>query len=339
MVGIDDLLLVAASARAGVVLARAQSRRWETEAVLRDQDVRCLAANPTDGRTLYSGTQGSGVFRSTDGGASWSHAGLAGQIIKSLAVSPTDDRTVYAGAKPPMVFVSRDRGDSWEELKSFRGIPGRSQWRSPAEPPGTAYVQSLAVSPTEPQVILAGIELGAVVRSADGGATWSRHLRGTLRDCHSLIFHPRDGNWAYEAGGTGGGASLSRDGGTTWTKVGEGLDRHYAVACAADPDRPGVWYISASPGPGKAHSGGNAEAALFRAQDGAGWVKLTGGLPQPIESMPYGLATVPGRSGLVITGLQNGEVWASEDIGESWSHLSVQLGPIRPGLLAIPRST
>ena len=335
MAKLDVLVLLAASARGGVTLARREAAGWEAERALPQEDVRCVAANPTDGRTLYAGTQGNGVFKSADRGRTWSRSGLAGQIIKSLAVTPGNGNTLYAGAKPPMVFVSRDSGESWEELESFRRIPGRNLWRSPAEPPGTAYVQSLAVSPTDPQVILAGIELGAVVRSPDGGSSWSRHLEGTLRDCHSLIFHHRDGAWAYEAGGTGGGASLSRDGGASWSKVGEGLDRHYGVACAADPDRPDLWYISVSPGPGQAHAGGDAAAHIYRMREGEPWVKLSGGLPQPLDWMPYGLATVPSRTGLVIAALKNGEVWASEEFGETWSRLSVTLGPIRPGLLAI----
>lgn len=54
----------------------------------------------------------------------------------------------------------------------------------------------------------AGIELGAVVRSEDGGRTWSGHRHGALRDCHSLTFHHSHAQWVYEAGGTGGGAAV-----------------------------------------------------------------------------------------------------------------------------------
>jgi hypothetical protein len=62
---------------------------------------------------------------------------------------------------------------------------------------------------------------------------------------------------------------------------------------------------------------------------------MTGGLPQPFDSMPYGLATVPDRPGLLIAALKNGQVWASEDQGEFWSQLPVDLGPIGLGLVAL----
>jgi photosystem II stability/assembly factor-like uncharacterized protein len=329
---ISNLTLVAASAGRGVRIARSGEPDWTTETVLSSQDVRCIAIHPDDATHWYAGTQGNGVFETTDSGASWTSAGLDSKIIKSVAVSPD---AIYAGTKPARVYASNDGGQTWNERENFNLIPGRRLWWSPAESPGTAYVQSLAVSPTHPSVLLAGIEFGAVVRSLDGGETWSRHLKGSLRDCHTMKFHSADGSWAYEAGGTGGGASVSKDGGATWQKVKDGLDRPYGVACAADPDEPDVWYISVSPGPGKAHSIGNAQAHIFRTRQGGPWERLSGGLPQPLDSMPYGLATIPGRPGLVIAALKNGQVWASEDHGDSWSQLAVEVGPIGLGLAAL----
>lgn len=323
------LTLIAVSAGGGVRIARRGDSDWSIETVLSREDVRCVVVDPRDSAHWYAGTQGNGVFETTDSGASWTQAGLQGKIVKSLAVAP---EAIYAGAKPARVYTSKDGRRTWSELESFRHIPGRRLWWSPAEVPGTAYVQSLTVSPDNPEVLLAGIEFGAVVRSDDGGETWSRHLKGSLRDCHTMKFHVSDGAWAYEAGGTGGGASVSSDGGVTWTKFKEGLDRHYGVACAADPEQPDLWYVSVSPGPGKAHSIGNAEAYIFRTRNGEPWERLMGGLPQPLDSMPYGLATPSGIPGLIFSALKNGEVWASDDYGDHWRKLSVNLGPIRLGL-------
>jgi len=142
------------------------------------QDVRCLAIDPQHPALVYAGTQGNGVLRSDDGGKTWRAAGPAGRIVKSLAVSRTKPGVVYAGTKPALVFVSRDGGQTWEELAGFRRIFSRRFWLSPAEKPFTAYVQALALSPMEPGVAPAGIEAGAVVRSSDGGRTWSGHRRG-----------------------------------------------------------------------------------------------------------------------------------------------------------------
>src|SRR6478609_473138 len=99
---------------------------WSVEVSLADQDIRCLAADPTRPNVVYAGAQGAGVLRSDDGGVTWQSSGLAGSIVKSLAVSHAVPGTVYAGTKPALIYVSRDGGARWEELMSFRRI--RSRW-------------------------------------------------------------------------------------------------------------------------------------------------------------------------------------------------------------------
>jgi photosystem II stability/assembly factor-like uncharacterized protein len=189
-------------ATTGHGIARAATQRvegaWSVELTLADQDVRCLAVDPRHPQTVYAGTQGAGVLRSDDGGQTWRSSGLAGHVVKSLAVSRVAPDTVYAGTKPALVYVSHDGGTTWRELAGFRRIRSRRLWFSPAEPPFTAYVQALALSPSDPGVIIAGIEFGAVVRSTDGGKTWSGHRRGALRDCHSLTAHLTHHGWVYE---------------------------------------------------------------------------------------------------------------------------------------------
>jgi BNR/Asp-box repeat protein len=306
------------------------------EFLLTGQDVRCLAAHRTHPEVVYAGTQGNGVLRSNDGGRTWSAAGLEGQVVKALAVSPTFPDTVYAGTKPARLFVSHDAGAHWTELASFRHIPGRWFWFSPAEKPYSAYVQAIALSPTHPQIIVVGIEAGAVVRSTDGGQTWSGHRSGALRDCHSLTFHVSNGDWVYEVGGSGAGVCVSRDAGATWTQPKDGLDRHYGWAGAADPIHPEIWYASVSSSAWKAHSEYHAQAVIVRSMGGAAWQRLTGGLPQPLNAMPYALLTDPTAPGHVYAGLSNGEVWHSTDYGDTWRQLPVHFENIQRTLLLLP---
>ena len=313
---------------------------WDVEFHLEDLDVRCLAADPLG--VVYAGTQGDGVLRSDDRGKTWQAAGLAGVIVKSLASSPIERGTIYAGTKPARIYVSRDSGAHWSELDSFRRIGSRWMWVSPAEPPFfTAYVQGIALSPTDSKVIVAGIEAGAVVRSEDGGVTWSDHCSGALRDCHTLTFHPKNGNWVYEAGGSGAGAAVSRDGGKTWKQPRDGLDRHYGWACAVDPSQPEVWYLSASPGfsfakfAPLAHVDGQANAYIFRSAGGAPWQRLSGGLPQPLDYMAYALLTDPAAPGHLYTGLSNGDVWHSEDHGDTWGMLPFNLKGIHRAMIMV----
>lgn len=311
-------------------------REWSVDMALADQDVRCLAADPVHPRIVYAGTQGAGVLRSDNGGKTWRPSGLAEHMVKSLAVSRTAPDTIYAGTKPALLSVSRDGGTTWHGLEGFRSIRSRWLWFSPAETPFTAYVQALALAPDDVGVIIAGIEAGAVVRSADGGKTWSGHRRGALRDCHSLAYHPSHSGWVYEGGGTGTGVAISRDAGVTWTQPSAGLDWHYGWAVAADCTHPEVWYASVAPSPWKAHSAGKAQAAIFRATDGAAWQKLSSGLPEPLTAMSYALLADPVVSGRVYAGLGNGEVWHSVDYGDTWRKLPLDLPAVGSMVLLAP---
>jgi hypothetical protein len=194
-------------------------------------------------------------------------------------------------------------------------------------------VIAIAPSPTDPDVVLAGVELGAVVRSADGGQTWSRHRQGSLRDCHSLKFHASDGAWVYEAGGTGGGAAFSRNGGRNFRKAKEGLAKHYGIVCAADPETPETWYVCVAPGPGNAF-GDDPEIYLYRATAGTDWLPI-GWEPHPLSATPTALTTVPGAAGHLYAGLRNGDVWHSADYGDSWTKMPFSFAGIGFSLLVL----
>jgi photosystem II stability/assembly factor-like uncharacterized protein len=305
---------------------------WNIEFMLNDLQVTCLAEDPLNPGVIYAGTRGFGLWRSTDKGKTWHHRGLDGESIMSVAVSPhssqntgIDQALVYAGTKPAHMFRSNDAGSSWEELTGFRQIPNRWWWFSPADPPDKRpYIISIGLSPKHPDVILAGVEFGAVVRSDDGGKSWSRHLRGTLRDCHSLMFHPSDENWAYQAGGTGGGASFSHDGGITWQKAKQGLEKSYGIVCAADPEKPEVWYICVGSNPYNAF-GDDPNIYLYRSTAGAGW-KAIGWTTHPLKETPTSLVTIPETPGELYAGLKNGNVWHSKDYGDTWEKMPFNLG-------------
>ncbi len=336
MVGNKTLLATTGSGLARA--ARDDAGRWTVTSLLKNDEVHCVAADPLDSRVVYAGTAGNGVLRSEDGGQTWRTAGLTGQIVKSLAVSPLQPGILYAGVKPAGMLVSRDSGATWAALDGFQRIRGRRWWRSPAEPPDwRAYVQAIALSPVDPNVIMAGIEFGAVVRSADGGKTWSNHRKGAIRDCHGLIFHATDGNWVYEAGASLVGTAVSRNAGISWEQPGDGLHHRYGWSCAADPRQPEVWYLSAGPigwsGVPQAHRDGQANAAIYRKSGGAPWERLGGGLPQPLTHMAYGLLTDRDAPGHVYAGLSHGEVWHTADYGDSWHKLPCNLGRIRQMVL------
>lgn len=302
---------------------------------LRKEDVHSLATGPTDVGLVLAGTGGNGVFRSTDRGTTWTSSGLDGETVTSLAVAPGDADRLYAGVRPPAVYRSDDGGATWMECESFRDIRGRRLWRSPASPPFTAYVQALAVSPADPDLVVAGIEFGAVVRSTDGGRRWSNHRRKAIRDCHSLVWHATDGDVVYEAGAgiRRRAGARSTDGGETWRRPGEGLDRGYGWGVAAHPGDPDTWYVSASTGPFAAHGGGDAKAAVFRRNGDHGWVRLDG---IPGESMPYALVTDPANPDHLWVGSADGSIRHSPNRGEDWDRIAGTLPAIERAMVMLP---
>ena len=309
-------------------LARAELPGADVEKVAAGFDVRCVAADPRAENNVYAGTQGDGVLRSDDGGRTWRPSGLDGWVVKSLAISAAAPGRVYAGTKPACLFVSEDGGETWRELTGFRRIFSRRFWFSPAELPFKAYVQGIALSPKDPNLIVAGIEAGAVVRSADAGRTWQDHRRGAMRDCHHLVAHATVDGRFYE-GGHGGGA-CSTDAGETWGRP-AGLDRKYGWAVAADPANPDCWYVSVAPGI-QAHSD-HAQAAIFRS-DGGDWRRVSGGLPEPLDFMPYALISGP-APGQLLAGLASGEMWESQDHGDRWTRLDVRMPSIERCLVRL----
>jgi photosystem II stability/assembly factor-like uncharacterized protein len=191
---------------------------------------------------------------------------------------------------------------------------------------------------------MAGIELGGVLRSEDGGLSWSKHRRGAGLDCHSLIFHHTDGDWVYEGSGSGAGSAYSQDGGRNWQKPNNSrMWEKYGFMVAADPGRPEVWYLSASPMPKllrgefipPAHQDGQARAAIYRSVGGAALEKLSGGLPEPMDYLAYSLVTVPEEPGHLYAGLSNGEVWHTDDYGDSWTLLPFNMGSVRARMVVM----
>lgn len=332
-------VILLASNRRGLERAEKNGDGWRVTNPLPGVRISSFATAVDGG--VYAGSPTRGVLRSDDGGASWRPAGMEGRKVRALAASPHDAGTIYAGTQPAALYVSRDGGSTWSELEAFRRAR-RWYWLSPAQPPDVrGYVSGMSVSPADPDVLLVGIEVGGVLRSTDGGRSWSGHRRSADLDCHALTFHACDGAWAYEAGG--GGPAVSRDGGETWLHPLEGLEGRYCMAVAADPARPEVWYVSASPMmvPPRirftpiAHVDGQAHTAIYRSSGGAAWTRLTGGLPQPLDHAAYALITDAQAPGHLYAGLASGEVWRTADHGDAWERLPVRFAGVHRTMIKL----
>jgi photosystem II stability/assembly factor-like uncharacterized protein len=295
----------------------------------------CVAVDPHDANRVFVGTFDRGVYRSLDGGHTWESVGegMEDQRVLSIAVSPSDRvdgrSVVYAGTEPSNVYRSENDGQTWTPSPALAALPSAPTWSFPPRP-WTHHVRWIALHPSDPATIYAGIELGGVMVSRDRGLTWKDRKPGSQYDAHALATHPAAPDRVYEA--AGGGVAFTDDGGATWRPADEGMDRHYTWGLAIDAIDPDLWYVSASYGPREAHGhDGNAQAVLFRKRGTAPWQALGGngsGLERPLPVMPYALIAPRGRPNTLIAGLQNGDLLLTADAGETWQQIETGLGEL-----------
>lgn len=318
-----------------LAIVEEQGATWNVRLALLGSGTQCVAIDPDDPNTIYAGARGEGIWKSNDGGVRWSNLStpLGQPDVFALAISPVDG-AIYAGCEPSMLFRSEDGGASWDELDAMRQVPSAPHWSFPPRP-YTSHVRCIAPSPHDAALLLTGIELGALLRTTDGGQTWGDHRPGALPDVHTLLWHPTAPGRAYEAGGFGG-AAWSHDDGDTWQHADGGSadsdpSLRYTWGLAVAPEDPDLWFISDSPGPMQAHASPNAEARILRRRGDGPWQTLSGGLPAPLDSLPYALLAAPDA---LYAGLGDGRIFASADRGDTWQPLKLS-GDTLPGVRAM----
>ena len=297
--------------------------------------VMCVAVDPHDPQRVFVGTFDRGVYRTRDGGALWESAGagMADARVLAIAVSPCERvnglSVVYASTEPSDLLRSEDDGATWHPSPALAQLPSAPTWSFPPRP-WTHHVRWIGLHPTDPHTIYAGIELGGVMVTRDGGATWEDRKPGSQPDAHAIATHPAAPQRVYEA--AGGGVAVSADAGRTWRPADDGMDRHYAWGLAVDAADPGLWYVSASHGARQAHrQNGDAQAVLFRKRGEEPWQPLGGEgtwLERPLPYMPYALLAPRNQPNALIAGIQNGDLLLTEDAGETWRRLETGLDHI-----------
>lgn len=309
-----------------------------TSTSLEGSGAQCLAVDPNDPARVFAGTFDDGVYRSSDGGATWEQVGggIPHKRVLSVAIAPHRDAgksVVYAGTEPSSLYRSTDDGATWEDLSALRDVPSYDTWFFPPRPE-THHVRWIAPHERDRDTIVVGIELGGVLRTRDGGATWQDRHPDAVIDPHVVHAHPGSADRFYAIGGDG--VSFSTDAGDTWTRDTNGMDRSYTWGLAVDPSNPDLWYVSAAPDPFHAHGeDGDAQARLFRKRGTEAWEPLRldglGGVDATLARMPYSLVAPRGAPGTLVCGLRDGTILSSDDEGDSWQTLDAEL----PGLLAL----
>lgn len=327
---------------------------------LPDLDVQVVAVDPVDRNTVYAGGSG-GLFRSVDGGASWSGTGLvltpltaavstgrgsrrlltAASRIAHVAIHPADPKTIYAST------VWSGACFFWQR-RLFRSTDGGASWDDGASPAinGCDNIHSLELAPSDPSTVyltnfddFMGDTWSPLVRSSNAAASWDylgypvlNVLAVDASDAYTLYA----GSFDFQPYFTSlpNGVLKSVDGGATWVPT--GLTGMGISALALDRGNPGTIYAAAA---GAAVS---AEGALFRGlfkstDGGVTWSGIGTGLEQFLGEPSTVVAVVvdPGDSNVVYVAMPLGGIWRSGDAGASWQPFSEGLGSAAIRSLAI----
>jgi photosystem II stability/assembly factor-like uncharacterized protein len=310
-----------------VLVLESSKDRWETHESLKEIHPQSISLDRQNSNRAYCGTFGDGLWKTDDGGHTWSSIGkdvISSPYVMSVSVSPLDRgndgfNKVYVGTEPSALYMSADGGNSWEKMDALNNLPSSASWSFPPRP-WTHHVRWIEPDVNDPDYLFVAIEAGALVQSHDGGRTWRDRVEQGPYDTHTLATHQKAHKRLYSSAGDGYFESL--DYGESWKRPTAGLKHHYLYGLAVDPANPQTVIVSASLGPWKAHSVENAESMIYRkSDDSEKWMVISKGLPEPTGTITSILAPNPKASGEFYA-VNNRGVFMSDDSGVSWRGLA-----------------
>ncbi len=321
-------------------------------------EVKSIAAEPRTPGLFYAGTALGGVYRSTDGGRSWSAppggTPFPGYSVTSLVPDPQRVGTVWAGltgvVKGGLLVRSDDAARTWtvarrwEERAEARVVAvallgkrkavvvggdtglevsedGGATWRPSRPPldPGSG-VAFLAFHPLKPGVLYTG-SYRHPFRSTDLGRSWTRIAGGMVEDTQvfHLDFSPTDPNDVWAA--TCGWVYRTTDGAVSWKRYREGLADRRTHVVARDPRNPSRLLAGTTGG-------------LFESLDaGASFRRIS-----RETTVVNGLLFDPGNPSVVLVATEAEGILRSEDGGATLGEANAGLSEARVSAVAVTAS-
>jgi hypothetical protein len=353
------------STRKGLFVLHENGADWRIESHSFVGDHVSLAlADARDGSwyaALNLGHFGVKLQRSTDRGATWQEIAVpaypAGEMLATGDGKPAVPATLkllwsleaggvdepgrlWAGTIPGGLFRSDDSGASWQLIESLWNLPNRAKWFGGGyDQPG---IHSICVDPRDPRVLRIAVSCGGVWQSDDAGASWNVCASGmyaeymppelrddpNIQDPHRMVQCTSDPDtlWVQHHNGV----FVSRDGARSWRDVPNVPPSVFGFAVAVHPQDPETaWFVPAVKD--ECRIPVDAQFVVARTRDGGRhFDTLRDGLPpQPAYDLVYRHAlAVNGDGSLLAMASTTGGLWLSEDQGDHWRALSLNLPPV-----------
>jgi photosystem II stability/assembly factor-like uncharacterized protein len=251
--------------------------------------------------------------------------------------------TLFCGVGPAALFRSDDGGETWAENQALSNHETRQRWNPGA---GGLILHSLVLDPDNKDRMWIAISAAGVFRTDDGGKSWKVRNNNIREPAHqfdpNIPLYGEVGQCVHHLLPAGGktdrlflqghwGTYRTEDGGDTWTDITEGLPSEFGLALATHPHDPNTAYTVPLVG-GEFRCPPEGKLRVFRTRDaGKSWQPMTKGLPQEDAFMGVyrdNMCSDTLQTAGVYFGTNTGQLYASNDEGESWREITGNLPPI-----------
>ncbi|MFY9345914.1 MAG: hypothetical protein WAT39_25705 [Planctomycetota bacterium] len=268
---------------------------------------RAIAIDPTNPQRLWVGSVSGGLWKSENGGSTW--AGIddwwSNLSVGCVALVPTNPQVLYVGTGEghwSLAHLVRSFSHFVRGAGVMKTTDGGQTWTQLAATANWQHTTRIAISPANPNVLLASRRPGGIARSTDGGATWTDVTVGLVADpfSYQVLFDPNDATRAVAHLAPASVAThhviRSSDGGVTWQFAASGL-----ASVAGESSRIELAYARATPGMVYAVTGAGSGKVWRSTDHGQNWTQQTPAGTNLGQSYYYcGLWVDPTNSNLVV---------------------------------------